>query len=120
MYKMKLRNFSIESLPRAFCTYEMQYLRTLRKYEGQYFCYHKAHFKSFNFLKNRKCALQCDVPMYESVCLSHLEPILCGKRCYYLIACYSLTISAVRVLIMISHLTSFIIRCALWPEKYGS
>jgi len=59
-------------------------------------------------------------PCMNLVVLSHLEPILCGKRCYYLIACYSSTISAVRVLIMISHLTSFIIRCALWPEKYGS
>jgi len=29
--------------------------------------------------------------MYRSGCASHLEPILCGKRCYLSIATYSLT-----------------------------
>jgi len=40
-----------------------------------YFSAPKAHLKSFDFLKNLKCALRMNL-----VVLSHLEPILCGKQ----------------------------------------
>jgi len=50
---------------------------------------HKAHLKSFNFLKIKSAPYNVVRLMYESVVLSHLEPILCGKRCYLFNYCCS-------------------------------
>jgi len=47
-----------------------------------YFSDHKAHLNPLICSKIENAPHNAVRLMYESGCASHLEPILCGKRCY--------------------------------------
>lgn len=44
-----------------------------RRFKVPHFSNHKAHLKSFNFLKNRQCIMQCALWVYESQLFSLLS-----------------------------------------------
>jgi len=54
-------------------------------YPNSNYCFsdHKAYLKSFNFLINWKCALQCGaLNVWIWLCFLILNQLFCGKRCF--------------------------------------